>query len=258
MILAVDVGNTETVIGLCRGTEPTAVWRMATDPRRTPDEHRHLLEGFLESGAPGRNEEPALGTVASVVPMMDHLWSEVTEAMGMECLVVDASSELPVRLDVKEPDTVGPDRIANTLAAHHLFGRDTVVVDLGTATTFDCISSDGAFRGGVIAPGPRAGMERLAQAASRLPQAEIRPPSGVVGRTTRDCLAAGVFYSIVDSIDGIVERIIREWDPEDALVVATGGMVDRIAPHCRSVHRVEPHLTLVGLAVASEHLRATG
>lgn len=254
MILAVDVGNTETVLGLFQETEARAVWRVATDRRRTADEHRLLVKGLVE-------ERPDVGTgavdrlvTASVVPMMDRIWRELAETEGWSHAAVSADSELPVSLDVDEPASVGPDRIANTLAAHVLYGRDTVVVDLGTATTFDCIGADGTFRGGVIAPGPRAGMERLGQTASRLPHAEIVPPERVVGRNTRDCLDSGVFYSIVDGIDGIVDRILEEWRPDDPVVVATGGLVGRIAPHCRTVERVEPDLTLIGLAAAEPYL----
>jgi len=156
---------------------------------------------------------------------------------------------------VDDPAGVGADRIVNTLAAAEEFGRDTVVVDLGTATTFDCITADGGFLGGVIAPGPRAGIERLARATSRLPQVEIGPPERTIGRRTEACLNSGVFYSVVDGIDGIVGRILEEWDPDDPLVVATGGLVDVIAPHCRSVERVERHLTLRGLGLADRYLR---
>lgn len=283
MILAVDVGNTETVVGLYRELEPLRCWRIATDRRRTGDELALLVHGFMERApecGPGTGAVEGPGTrhgsggregpggggperaiLSSVVPVLDRAWSEACGGLGLEARFLDAGalggpSPLPIRLDVDAPREVGADRIANTLAAAELFARDTVVVDLGTATTFDCIGSDGTFRGGVIAPGPRAGIERMAAAAAQLPQVEIRAPERVVGRTTRSCLESGVFYGAVEAIDGIVRRILEEWQPEDPLVVATGGLAERIAPHCRTVERVEPFLTLTGLAIADRHLTA--
>jgi type III pantothenate kinase len=165
---------------------------------------------------------------------------------------------LPVTLDVDEPASVGADRIVNTLGTSCLYARNTIVVDLGTATTFDCITADGVFLGGVIAPGPRAGIDRMHQFTSKLPSVEIRLPETVIGRRTVTCLESGVFYSIVDGIDGIVTRILEEWNPDDPLVIATGGLADVIAPHCRTVHSVDPYLTLHGLVCADSHLEREG
>lgn len=257
MILAVDVGNTETVLGLFRDVEtlePLDAWRVATDPRRTADEHAMLVQGFLDRSRSPSDGPLRRAAVASVVPSMDRTWAEACSRLELAHRALGADSDLPIRLDVEDPAGVGADRIVNTLAAAHLYGRDTVVVDLGTATTFDCITSEGVFLGGVISPGPRAGVLELGRTASRLPQAELSPPDRVVGRRTEDCLNSGVFYSVVDAIDGIVRRILEEWGAEDPLVVATGGLVDLIAPHCRRVHRVEGYLTLKGIALADRHL----
>jgi type III pantothenate kinase len=192
--------------------------------------------------------------IASVVPQIDRSWEDAFRILDIPHIRVDARTALPVRLDVDEPSTVGADRIVNTLGISCLFGRNTVVVDLGTATTFDCITGDGVFLGGVIAPGPRAGIDRLHELASKLPSVDIRHPSSVIGRYTEACLESGVFYSIVDGIDGIVSRILDEWKPETPLVIATGGLAELIAPHCRTVDRIEPFLTLMGLVCADEHL----
>lgn len=254
MILAVDVGNTETVLGLFRGLEPLHAWRMATDRRRTADEHAFVVQGFLDRSLSPSDGPLGRAVVASVVPVMDRVWAGAAERLNLEHRAIDASVSLPIRLDVEDPATVGADRIVNTLAASQLYERNTVVVDLGTATTYDCITADGAFLGGVIAPGPRAGVERLNQLASRLPQVEISRPERVIGRRTETCLDSGIFYSIVDAIDGMVDRILAEWDPDDPLVVATGGLVGVIAPHCRTVDRVERHLTLTGIALADRHM----
>ncbi len=257
MILTVDIGNTETSIGLFEGREARHTWRVGTVKSRTGDELWLQLGGFLE-GAPVAGGAPERAVTASVVPVLDLAWDQALARLGIPRISVDYATPLPIRLDVEEPSSVGADRLINTLATSQLYGRNTVVVDLGTATTFDCITADGTFVGGVIAPGPRAGIQRLAQQASKLPTAEIRPPGRVIGRTTVECLDSGVFYSIVDGIDGVVDRILAEWEPADPLVIATGGLVDLIAPHCRTVERSEPLLTLVGLAIADEYLDGVG
>lgn len=149
---------------------------------------------------------------------------------------------------------MGADRIANTLAAAHLFGRDTIVVDLGTATTYDCITGDGVFLGGVIAPGLQAGEEWLKGRTAKLPRVELRRPDKVIGRRTETCLQSGIFFSAVDAVDGIVNRIREEWERPDALVVATGGNAGVLAPHSRTVEEVNPHLTLVGLELAGRYM----
>ena len=254
MILTIDVGNTETVLGLFRALEPLDCWRLSTDRRRTADEYAFFLRSNLAAveGA----ERPSRAMMASVVPVLDRVWEETCRSLGIELSLLDSSAPLPIRLDVDEPGSVGADRIANTLAAAELYGRDTVVVDLGTATTFDCISSNGTFLGGVIAPGPYAGIEHLVHHTAKLPKVEIAPPETVIGRTTEACLRSGVFYSIVDAIDGVVDRIIEEWRPDEPYVVATGGLAELIGPQCRTVQHVEPFLTLIGLAIADQRLSA--
>ncbi len=255
-----DVGNTETVLGLFRDLEPLGCWRIATDRRRTGDELGLLVSGFMAGleggGVPAR--ETGRAVVGSVVPVLDRAWARACDTVGLKPRFLNGASKLPIQLDVDAPLEVGADRIANTLAAAELFRRDTIVVDLGTATTFDCIRADGVFLGGVIAPGPRAGIERLTAVATQLPQVEIRSPPRVIGRRTVDCVDSGVFYSTVSAIDGIVERIVSEWGPTDPLVVATGGLAEVVAPHCRTVERVEPILTITGLALADRYMEEEG
>ncbi|MFQ5889962.1 MAG: type III pantothenate kinase [Gemmatimonadota bacterium] len=258
MILVVDIGNTETVLGVYRGLEALRCWRLATDRHRTGDELALVVESLLRRACSDSDGPIRRALIASVVPVMDRLWEHALGVLEIPLLRIDGSTPLPVRLDVEDPASVGADRIANTLAAKELYARNTVVVDLGTATTFDCITADGVFLGGVIAPGPRAGIDRLAQVATHLPSVQIRVPEKVIGRRTVSCLDSGVFYSIVDAIDGIVSRILEEWKPADPLVIATGGLADLVAPHCRTVHRVEPFLTLTGLACADRHLHPEG
>ena len=257
MILAVDVGNTETLLGLYSGADVKRSWRISTQRHPTGDEMALMLRGLLAADA----REPSSidrAVIASVVPAIDRSWDEAFEALGIPSRRVDASTPLPVTLDVDEPASVGADRIVNTLGTRCLYGRNTIVVDLGTATTFDCITAEGVFLGGVIAPGPRAGIDRMHQFTSKLPSVEIRVPDKVIGRRTVTCLESGVFFSIVDGIDGIVRRILQEWAPEDPLVIATGGLAEVIAPHCQTVEKVNPFLTLHGLICADEYLEGEG
>lgn len=251
MILAVDVGNTETVVGAFEGREPSAVWRLATDSRRTGDEQGLVVGGLLERAgiAP-----PERLVVASVVPVLERQWRIVGGALGARVAFLNGTSAVPIRLEVDHPLEVGADRIANTLAAAERFGRDTIVVDLGTATTFDCITGDGAFQGGVIAPGPMAGLDQLTRSTARLPQVQMEVPERVIGKNTLACLASGGFYSVVDGIDGIVRRIVEEWGREEPLVVATGGLAEVVAPGCVTVHEIDPALTISGLAIADRYL----
>ncbi|MGD2215784.1 MAG: type III pantothenate kinase [Gemmatimonadales bacterium] len=261
ILLAVDVGNTETVLGLFRGRELVRHWRISTDVRKTPDELAHLLKHLVaEQGA----ESAVRGVIGSVVPALDPIITRAfRRAFGSEprlindpATLVEDGGLLPIRLDVDEPHTVGADRMLNTLAASELYGVDVITVDLGTATTFDCITGDGIFMGGVIAPGPRAGIEGLAHTASKLPYIDLVPPDIIVGRRTDDCLRSGCFYAIVDAIDGMVRRIKEEWERPGAMVLATGGLAALIAPHCQTVDAVEPYLTLYGLAIADRMLGA--
>lgn len=252
MIVAIDIGNTETMIGLFEDHELRESWRISTERHRTGDEIALILRGLLEGRPDGG--APARGVIASVVPPLDRVWSDAFVRLRLPLRRVDATSPLPIRLDVDEPSTVGADRVVNTLAVSLLHGRNAVVVDLGTATTFDCITADGTFLGGAIAPGPRAGVDRLTERSSKLPSIDLRPPERAIGRATVPALESGVFWSIVDGIDGVVRRLLAEWGPADPLVLATGGLAPLVAPHCDTVSSVDPFLTLRGLVCADDVL----
>jgi type III pantothenate kinase len=256
MQLVVDVGNTETVVGILAGTrELVAHWRLSSAVPRTVDEMTVLLRSLLaaEDCDP---EEIRGGVVGSVVPSATSVWqASLGRILDGPVLTVDPTSPLPIRLDVEDPLSVGADRIVNTLAARELYHRDTIAVDLGTATTYDCITADGVFLGGVIAPGVSAGLEWLARRTAKLPRVELESPGQVIGRRTETCIQAGVFFSALDAVDGVVRRIKAEWSAE-ALVVATGGYAGILGPHLVTVDRTEPFLTLYGLGLAGDHLRA--
>lgn len=257
--LVVDVGNTETVVGWAVAPDRIAAsWRVSSSVRRTADEMRALVGAFLDGSGIERSRIRR-GVVGSVVPSVNQVWMSTLQALvSGQVLTVGPASPLPIALEVDEPLSVGADRVANTLAAKVLYGRDTIAVDLGTATTFDCIAADGAFLGGVIAPGLNAGLDWLKERTAKLPAIELSAPERVIGRRTEECIRSGVFHTAVQSVEGVVELIKREWEKPDAFVVATGGLANMVAPHLLSVDRTEPDLTLIGLVLAGERLARDG
>lgn len=254
MILVIDAGNSETTVGLCDGLEVKERWRLTTDASRTPDEVFLVLHALVES-LPNR---PRLtgAAIGSVVPSATASLAGACEKLtGVAPVVVDGRSALPIKLAVDEPLTVGADRIINTLAASRIHKRDCIVVDMGTATTFDCITADGSFIGGVIAPGVQIAGESLFRRTSKLPATELIPPKRVIGTRTDECIRAGVVLGAAESIDGLVRRIKKEWpNKTKPIVIGTGGLATRFAEICTSFDLVEPDLTLVGLAMAYETL----
>ncbi len=256
MLLTLDLGNTEITAGLFDGAELRAHWRLTTNPGRTPDEWGSALGGFLLQAGHSPNEVRAV-CLASVAPAVTQSVVEgVTRATGCTGVAIDARSPLPVRLEVDEPLSVGADRIVNVLAAKELYQADTIVVDFGTATTFDCITADGRFLGGVIMPGLRTAADQLTRRTAKLPAVELRAPPRVIGRRTEECIQAGVLYGTVDAVDGLVRRIREEWPGGGGtpVVVATGGLAAVVAPLSTTISRVDPHLTLQGLRIAATHL----
>ena len=255
MLLALDIGNTEITIGLFRGAELASHWRITTNPDRTPDEWGSALSGFLVQAGHSPNEIRA-ACLASVAPSVtESIQQGIREATGAALAAVDARSPLPITLDVDEPLSVGADRIVNTLAAVVLYHTDTLVVDFGTATTFDCITADARFIGGVIMPGLRTSADQLTRRAAKLPATELVPPERVIGRRTEECIRAGVLFGAADAVDGIVRRIMVEWPGgRRPKVVATGGLAGSVAPLTSSIERVVPDLTLQGLRIAAGHL----
>ena len=257
MILVFDVGNTETTVGLFDGDTLAQHWRLTTEASRTPDELGLMITMLLR--AANVDTKAVTGAaIGSVVPPVTRPLADACERwLGARTVVVNAAAGLPITVDVDEPLTVGADRLINTLAASRLFGRDTIVVDLGTATTFDCITADGTFIGGVIAPGVRTSAETLFRRTSKLPATDLVPPARVIGRRTEECIRAGVVLGAADSIDGLVRRIKAEWPtPATPFVVATGGLAETLQPFCAELERVEPFLTLHGLRMAYDHILA--
>jgi type III pantothenate kinase len=255
MIVVFDVGNSEITIGIFDGEELVSHWRLTTAPPRTADELAILIRSVTGDAmsSPGGITGSA---ICSVVPAITPMLVEACEmCFGRKPVMVDARAKLPVKLDVEEPFTVGADRIANTLAASRIYKRDAIVVDMGTATTYDCITADGTFLGGVIQPGIMISADTLFRRTAQLPATDIVPPKRVIARRTDECIRAGVLYGAVDSIDGIVRRIKKEWPTKNVpLVLATGGMAESIQPHSNELELVDPFLTLKGIRLGYEIL----
>ncbi|MFL5499304.1 MAG: type III pantothenate kinase [Gemmatimonadaceae bacterium] len=255
MIVVFDVGNSEITIGIFDGSELVSHWRLTTAAPRTADELALLIRSIVgpDVATPGGVEGSA---ICSVVPAITPMLAEACEmCFGRAPVMIDARAKLPIKLDVEEPFTVGADRIANTLAASRIHKEDAIVVDLGTATTYDCITADGTFLGGVIQPGIIISADTLFRRTAQLPATEIVAPKRVIARRTDECIRAGVLYGAVDSIDGIVRRIKKEWPAKGVpLVIATGGMAETVRPHSAELEVVDPFLTLKGIRLGYDLL----
>jgi type III pantothenate kinase len=241
VLLAVDVGNTQTVFGLFDGERLTEHWRVATDARRTGDEVGVMLSGFLEL------ENVSGICLSSTVPALVRSYEEFAERWARAPLLVlgpGTRTGMPVRYD--DPREVGPDRIANAVAAIERYGPPCIVVDFGTSTNFDAVSAAGEYVGGVLAPGVEISMDALFARAARLRRVDFVEPPTVIGKTTVASLQAGLVYGFAGQVDGIVERIRAELG-DGVKVIATGGLAELISPHARTVERVDPFLTLEGL-----------
>lgn len=255
MLLALDIGNTEITIGLFDGDRLDGHWRLTTNPDRTPDEWASAVSAFLVGAGHSPNEVRAC-ILASVAPAVTRSVSQgVTQATGAAVTQLDARSRLPITVDVDEPLSVGADRLVNALAAALELRDDVIIVDLGTATTFDCVTREGAFIGGAIMPGLRTSADQLTKMTAKLPATELAPPERAIGRRTVEAIQAGVLFGAADAIDGMVRRIRAEWPgAERPRVVATGGLSVIVAPLCREIDEVERNLTLHGLRIAAARL----
>ncbi len=252
-LLAVDIGNTSVSIGVFDGDELTVQWRIASGIERAADEIAHLVRGLAADH--GLALRPPLASVmCSVVPALTREFVHALAHLGGSLpLVVDHRTDLGIVNRYREPSAVGPDRLANAVAARDLYGAPAIVVDLGTATTFDVVSARGEYLGGVIAPGLVTSAEVLFRRAARLQRIELAPPERAIGRSTEESIRAGIVLGNAILIDGLVDRISAELSAKPQ-IIATGGYVDLVRGIARSIQIVDPALTLKGLKVA--HRRA--
>jgi type III pantothenate kinase len=254
MILAVDIGNTQTVVGLVEQGAIDGHWRVSTDANLTADEIRVKIGGLLALEGSGWADVESL-VIASVVPALTAAYTELAlTATGAEPLVVGPGVKTGLRIAYDNPHEVGADRIVNAVAAIAEYGAPVFVVDFGTATTLDVVDEAGAYLGGAIAPGVETSAEALFRRAARLSAVDLEPPTRVIGRTTRESVQAGLLLGEALMVDGLVRRAWTELGAE-CPVVATGGLAERMSPLCETVGAVDPDLTLKGLVLVWERNR---
>lgn len=250
MLLAIDVGNTHTVLGLYRDHELTDHWRISTAPERTADELGVLLLNLMSTR--GRRPKVDAAILSSVVPpLTDTLVLMVERYFGARCRVVGPGLKTGMPILYENPREVGADRIVNAVAAYERFRGGLIIVDFGTATTFDVVTPKGEYLGGAICPGIGVSGEALFRAAARLPRVEFARPRQVVGRNTVNSIQSGLVFGYVGLVDGLVTRM-REEVGFDCTVVATGGWAGAIGRESRTIEHVDEHLTLEGLRLLHE------
>jgi type III pantothenate kinase len=249
MLLAIDIGNTNTVLGVFDEDGGLAdSWRIKTDPRATADEMTLMYRGLLH------HVEVTGVAVSSSVPAVQHEVREMLEKVypDVPSVIVEPGVRTGVPLLYDNPRELGPDRICNALAAYHLFGGPSIVVDFGTSTNFDVVSAKGEFMGGALAPGVEISIDALAARAARLLKVEFTKPRSVIGKSTVEALQSGVLYGTAGMVDGLVERIRDELGAQDCPVIATGGLSGMVVGESRTVTHHEPDLTLIGLQLIFE------
>ena len=257
MLLAIDAGNTNVVFALVEGGEIRARWRIATDPRRTADEYAVWLHQLIALEGHTAKDVKAV-VIATVVPRALHnLEVLASKYFGVDALIAGrAPLEWGIALDVLEPQNVGADRAVNAIAAHANHPGDLIVIDFGTATTFDVVDYEGAYKGGIIAPGINLSLDALVAAAARLPRIAIAAPetTDVIGRTTQDQMLSGVYWGYIAMIEGLVARMRAEIG-RPVTVVSTGGLASLFDMHTSVFDAIEPDLTIQGLAIMYDRLR---
>jgi len=251
MLLAIDAGNTNCVFALVDGEEIKTRWRIATDPRRTADEYAVWLHQLLALEGYGRDDVSKV-IIGTVVPRALHNLDVLSNKyFGVAPIVAgQGKAEWPIALDVAEPHTVGADRVLNSIAAHAKHQGDLIVIDFGTATTFDAVDFSGAYKGGIIAPGINLSLDALVGAAAKLPRIAIAAPQdeSVIGRTTETQMLIGVYWGYVAMLEGLVARMKTEIG-RPVTVIATGGLAILFDKHTDVFDVIEPDLTIQGLAL---------
>lgn len=250
MLLAIDIGNSNTTVGCFTGDKPAATFRSATRSERTGDEIALLLSQFL---AQRQLPQPDAVVAASVVPRLTPVWRRlVQQTYELEPLFVNDQVKLNIIIDYPNPHEIGADRLCNAAAAYDHYGGPVVVVDFGTATNFDIVTTAGAYIGGVLAPGIETSHQALAQRAAQLFRVTLEKPEQVIGRSTEQALQSGFFHGAVGQTDYLLGMIAAEMGATDLQVVATGGLAGAVAAESKFIKAVEPDITLQGLRLIYE------
>lgn len=252
MLLALDIGNTNTVIGVYQGPKLLEHWRLETKKERTADECGILLKELFQF-AQLRLSDIRGVVISSVVPPLDFAMERMCQRyLDLKPTWVTSKTKTPIKIKLDNPKELGADRIVNAVAGYKKFGGPLIIVDFGTATTFDYLSAKGEYLGGMIAPGISISNEALFEKASKLPHVEIKRPKRAIGRNTIDSMQAGIYYGYIGMVDEIVRRMVAEVKGKKPLVVATGGFTSLIVPDSKMIKKTDPFLTLEGLRLIWE------
>jgi len=248
VLLAIDVGNTNTVLGMFDGEDLRYSWRIKTDARQTADEMALMFRGLLEGSAP----VTAIALCSTVPAVLREMRGMLSRYFAdVPTVIVEPGTKTGVPVLTDNPKEVGADRIVNTIAAHHLYGGPCIVVDFGTSTNLDVVSAKGEFLGGALAPGIEISLDALASRAAQLRKVELVAPRSVIGKNTVEALQSGALYGFAGQVDGLVDRIVEELGDVTA-VIATGGLAPIVVPESQTITHHDPELTLTGLRLVYE------
>lgn len=258
MLLAVNVGNTNTVLGVFRGAELEHQWRTSTETERTADELAVLFGGLLEQADLSFSNQITGVVISSVVPTSTGALRDMVQRyFNFPPVIVEPGTKTGMPILTDNPRELGADRVVNALAAYSRYGGPCIVIDFGTATTYDAVSEKGEFLGGAIAPGLQTKNASLSRETARLPQVELQAPRTAIGKNTVDAIQSALIFGSAAEADGMIERMRKEFGG-DATVVATGGLAPLVIPHCQFVDEHDPWLTLEGLRLVFERNAGPG
>jgi len=252
MLLAIDIGNSHTVIGLFKEKILLFNWRIQTNKKDTADEIASKLHGLFSMQNITTSDIKGM-IIASVVPQMQSSWKSYADTLVSKPLIVNADFDSGIEILTDNPKEVGADRVVNAVAGFAKYSSALIIVDFGTATTFDCVSNTCQYLGGAITPGMAISLDALGQQTAKLPRVDITtPPKNPIGTTTVDAIKSGILFGYGGLVDGLVSKLKEQFHPVTPLVVATGGMATLIAPYSSAIQYVEPMLTLEGLQILHE------
>ncbi|MFH1259233.1 MAG: type III pantothenate kinase [Elusimicrobiota bacterium] len=251
MVLVFDIGNTQVTVGLFEKDEVVGCWSVSSDEKKTADEYGITLRMLLKNNLAGKASLEGV-VICSVVPGLTPVFEKAAKSyFSCSALIISSKLNLPMKILVDYPKEVGADRLANAVAVQKLGYTPAIVIDMGTATTFDVVDSSGGYWGGVIAPGMEISIQSLAKKTTQLPKIELNVPQNALGRNTRECIVSGIYWGTIGQIKEIIQRLQTELSPQiggrEFKVVLTGGLSSLVTPNLEKVYLVDPYLTLRGI-----------